>query len=118
MQARLLDILRDGYVWSRSDLSERVAAEELAPAPAEAVPEALDALIEAGLANRLSEDAVVVTWRGRAGAASDAPDGAGALQVAEDASGAGVVEAVESADRFRGGAEGLSGKLEPISAGE
>jgi hypothetical protein len=81
------------------------------------VSEAIERLVEAKHAMRVGEDAVVVRWRGRRGAASDAPDGARALLLAEDANGAGVLEAIESADRFRGGAEGLPGRLESISAG-
>jgi len=50
-------------------------------------------------------------------AAADAPGQDGALQVSEDASGPGVVEAVNDPGRFKGGAENLSGRLEPISSG-
>jgi hypothetical protein len=89
MQARLLDILRDGYVWHREDLADRLAdeVEHSAPALAGSVSEAIERLVEAKHAMRVGEDAVVVRWRGRRGAASDAPDGAGALLLAEDANG-------------------------------
>jgi hypothetical protein len=117
-QARLLGILRDprGLLWSREALAERLA-EEGAPAPAEAVPEAVERLIEAGRAQRVNE-LVAVSWRGMHGDAAADPDLAGALLLSEDASGAGVLEPVNDPDRFRGGAEGLPGRLEPISAGD
>jgi hypothetical protein len=119
MQARLLALMRDGRVWGREELAERLADETQlgAPALAGTVSEAVDALIEAGLAHRiLGEELVAASWRGMRGSAADAPDDAGGLQVSQDASGAGVLEAVNDPDRFRGGAEGLSGRLEPVSA--
>jgi hypothetical protein len=118
LPAWLLALMREAPLWSRAELTERLAEEELAPAPVEAVPEAIDALIGQGLAHRVNEELVALSWRGRRVAASDAPGQDGALQVSGDASGPGVVEPVNDPDRFRGGGEGLPGRLEPISAGE
>jgi hypothetical protein len=120
MQARLLGLLRDGRVWGREELADRLAEEVERPVPAlTGVSEALDALIEAGLAHRvLGEELVAASWRGMHGEAAADPGQDGALQVSENASGPGVLEAVESPDRFKGGAEGLPSRLEPIGAGD
>jgi hypothetical protein len=114
MQARVLGILRDGRVWGCEELAERLA-DEVGREETALVPKAVDRLIEAGLAHRVSEDLVAASWRGMRGAAAGNPDGT--LRVAESASGVGVVEPVndpEAPDRLRGGAEDLPGKLVSI----
>jgi hypothetical protein len=116
MQARVLGILRDGRVWAREELAERLADEVGREATA-LVPKAVERLIAAGLAHRVSDDLVAASWRGMHGAAAGSPDGT--LRVSESANAVGVVEPVndpEAPDRLRGGAEDLPGKL--ISAGD
>ena len=116
MQARVLGILRDGRVWAREELAERLADEVGREATA-LVPKAVERLIAAGLAHRVSDDLVAASWRGMRGAAAGNPDAAGTLRVSESASGVGVVEPVndpESPDRLRGGAEDLPGTLNPL----
>jgi hypothetical protein len=116
MQARVLGILRDGRVWGREELAERLADEVGREATA-LLPKAVERLIGAGLAHRVSDDLVAASWRGMRGAAAGNPDAAGTLRVSESASGVGVVEPVndpESPDRLRGGAEDLPGTLNPL----
>ena len=116
MQARVLGILRDGRVWGREELAD-LLADEVGREVTALVPKAVERLIEAGLAHRVSEDLVAASWRGMRGAAAGNPDAAGTLRVSESASGVGVVEPVndpESPDRLRGGAEDLPGTLNPL----
>jgi hypothetical protein len=116
MEARVLGILRDGRVWGGEELAERLADEVGREATA-LVPKAVERLVEAGLAHRVSEDLVAASWRGMRGAAAGNPDGT--LQVSEGTSGVGFVEPVndrEAPDRLRGGAEDLPGRL--VSAGD
>ena len=116
MEARVLGILRDGRVWGREELAERLADEVGREATA-LLPKAVERLIGAGLAHRVSDDLVAASWRGMRGAAAGNPDAAGTLRVSESASGVGVVEPVndpESPDRLRGGAEDLPGTLNPL----
>jgi hypothetical protein len=117
MQARVLGVLRDGRIWSREELAELLATEVGREATA-LVPKAVERLVGAGLAHRVSDDLVAASWRGMRGAAAGNPDEVGTLRVTESADGVGVVEPVndrESPDRLRGGAEDLPGRLEPIS---
>ena len=64
MQARVLGILRDGRVWAREELAERLADEVGREATA-LVPKAVERLIAAGLAHRVSDDLVAADTANR-----------------------------------------------------
>jgi hypothetical protein len=118
IQARVLGLLRDGRVWGREELAE-LLADEIGREATALVPKAVQRLIGAGLAHRVSDDLVAASWRGMRCSAAGNPDAAGTLRISESASGVGVVEPVndrEALDRLRGGAEDLPGKL--VSAGD
>jgi hypothetical protein len=101
---------------SIEELAERLAQEaESGAALAGTVPEAVDGLIGAGLAHRVSKELVAASWRGMRGKAAADSGERGALQVSETG---GVGVFVDSSDdgELIGGAEGLSGRLDPLSA--
>jgi hypothetical protein len=117
LQGLLLGALRDEpRVWSVEELSEAVA-EELAErggaASTVTVTDALDALVEAGLAHRVSSALVSVSRRGLVGKVADTGD---ALQVSESAGVVGRFTGSDDVEQLTGGAEGLSGGLEPLGA--
>jgi hypothetical protein len=81
----------------------------------EAVAAAVNGLVASGLAHRVSEELVAATWRGMRGkAAAEAGEG-GALQLDEDATQIGVFVAAHDDAELVGGAEGLSGRLDPVT---
>src|SRR2546423_4502444 len=85
VSARLLGVLRDGRVWSVDELGERLEAEVEAGVPglAGTVADSVDALVDAGLAHRVSDELVAASWRGMHGEAAADPDDQGGLRVVE-----------------------------------
>ena len=115
LQGLLLGALRDEpRVWSTEELGEAVA-DELAErgGAVSSVTDALDALVEAGLAHRVSSALVSVSRRGLVGKVADTGD---ALQVSESAGVVGRFTGSDDVEQLTGGAEGLSGGLEPLGA--
>jgi len=116
MQSQLLDQLRaETRVWSVNELAEAMAqelGEPSAEAPAATVEAAVEALVEGGLVHSLGEGLVSVSRRGLL-----ADPGGAALEVPSE----GVVGVFsEQADgrELRGGAEGISGGLAPLTGRE
>ena len=127
LQARLLGTLRDGRVHSLHELDEQLGEEIEQGALAgdlslaEAIPEAIGGLVEAGLVHRINEQLVTASRRGLHGEAAPDPGEAGELIVVEPrARQVGVTESLGYGDAvdLRGGAEGLSSGLdEALAAG-
>ncbi len=121
LQARLLGTLRDGRVWSLGELADRLGEEFEQGALAgdeplsEAVPEAVEGLVQAELAHRVSEQLVAVSWRGLHGEAAPDPGEDGELRVFEPpALRVGGVEPLDGGEALDlvGGAENLPSPLE------
>lgn len=123
LQARLLGTLRDGRVQSLDELAERLGEEIEQGALggdqplSEAVPEAVEGLVQAGLVHRVNEQLVSVSWRGLHGQAAPDPGDGGELRVFEPpALQVGVTESLSGAEAvdLTGGAENLPSSLDQM----
>jgi hypothetical protein len=116
LQTQLLNKLRsDRAVWSCEELAIAVAddlGEPSSEAPAATVSEALEALVEGGLVHSLGEGLLCVSRRGLA-----ADPGGAALEVPSEG-GIGVFNEQADGRELRGGAEGISGGLAPLTGRE
>jgi hypothetical protein len=116
LQTQLLNKLRsDRAVWSCEELAIAVAddlGEPSSEAPAATVSEALEALVEGGLVHSLGEGLLCVSRRGLA-----ADPGGAALETPPEGS-IGVFNEQADGRELRGGAEGISGGLAPLTGRE